>query len=304
MDRLAALTVFRRVVELDGFAAAARDLGYSNAAVSKMVKELEADLGAQLLVRTTRKLHVTDIGRAYYDRLCDHLDGLLEADDAVRTHMLTPRGRLRVSTPMSFGLAALTRALPAFAVQYPDISIDLVMSDGFVDLVEDGFDLAIRGGRLSDSSLKARKLTDIERIVCASPNYLARRGLPNVPDDLKVHDCLVYSSAASPGVWRLVSGENQACAVPVATRYRVNNSLALRDAALEGLGLTFLPRIYVEKALASGELKQVLTDWTGESQALFAVYPAHRQASPKLRAFLDFLVEYFLTKRANAVHSA
>lgn len=296
MDRLAALTVFRRVVELDGFAAAARDLGYSNATVSKMVKELEADLGAQLLVRTTRKLHVTDIGRAYFDRLCDHLDGLIEADDEVRMQTSTLRGRLRVSSPMSFGLAALSRALPAFAVQYPDISIDLVMSDSLVDLVEEGFDLAIRGGQLLDSSLKARKLTDIERIVCASPNYLAQRGAPNVPDDLKVHDCLVYSNAVSPDGWRLVSSDNETCSVAVSTRYRVNNSLALRDAALEGLGLAFLPRIYVEESLAGGALQRVLTDWTGEPQALFAVYPAHRQASPKLRAFLDFLVERFERK--------
>lgn len=293
MDRLAALTVFRRVVELDGFAAAARDLSYSNAAVSKMVKELEADLGAQLLVRTTRKLHVTDIGRAYFDRICDHLDGLLEADDVVRMHMATPRGRLRVSMPMSFGLAALSGALPAFAVRYPDISIDVVMSDTLVDLVEEGFDLAIRGGQLSDSSLKARKLADIERIICASPDYLRRRGAPLSPEDLKAHECLVYSGAASPEIWRLVSGDNDACAAPVSTRYRVNNSLALRDAAVGGLGLAFLPRVYVDTALASGALERVLPDWRGEPQSLFAVYPSHRQASPKLRVFIDYLVEHF-----------
>lgn len=290
---MAALTVFRRVVELGGFAAAARDLGYSNAAVSKMVKELEADLGAQLLVRTTRKLHVTDIGRDYFGRVCDHLDGLSEADDVVRMHMATPRGRLRVSAPMSFGLTALSRALPAFAAQYPDISVDLVMNDSVVDLVEEGFDLAIRGGQLTDSSLKARKLTTIDRIVCASVEYLERRGTPTTPEDLRAHECLIYSNAPSPEVWRLVSDDGVDCSVTVASRYRVNNSLALRDAALEGLGLAFLPRIYVEEAIASGALQRTLTAWGGEPQALFAVYPAHRQASPKLRAFLDFLAGLF-----------
>lgn len=293
MDRLAALTVFRRVVELEGFAAAARDLGYSNAAVSKMVKELEADLGVQLLIRTTRSLHVTDLGRAYFDRVCDHLDGLRDADDVVRMHMATPRGRLRVSMPMSFGLATLSRAMPAFAAQHPDISIDLVMSDSLVDLVEEGFDVAIRGGQLSDSSLKAKKLTDIERIVCASPDYLARRETPRTPEDLKAHQCLVYSSATSPEVWRLVNDDKETCAVTVATRYRVNNSLALRDAALAGLGLAFLPQPYVDEAFTTGALQRVLPGWRGEPQALFAVYPSHREASPKLRAFIDFLAEHF-----------
>ena len=292
MDRFSTLTVFRRVVEMGSFSAAAQDLNYSNAAVSKMIKELEADLGAQLIVRTTRSLHLTDVGRSYFEQVSDILDGMAAADDAVRSETGTPRGRLKISVPMSFGLIIVSKLLPRFARQYPEIKIDLVMSDSYVDLIEEGFDLAIRGGQLTDSSLRARKLLDIERVLCVSPAYLAEHAAPNDPEGLTEHACLVYSASTSPNVWHLQSGPDRK-SIPIRAAYRANNSLAIREAILEGLGIGLLPKLFVANELACGELTNTLPQWEGEPQALYALYPAHRETSLKHRLLVDFLVEEF-----------
>ena len=292
MDRFSTLTVFRRVVELGSFSAAAQDLSYSNAAVSKMIKDLEADLGVQLIVRTTRSLRLTDVGRSYVDQVSEVLDGVAAADDAVRSEAGTPKGRLKISAPMSFGLVIVSKLLPRFARQYPEIRIDLVMSDSFVDVIEQGFDLAIRGGQLADSSLKARKLSDIERVLCCSQAYLAEHAPPNHPNELADHACLAYTASNSPDVWHLESGSVHK-SVAIRAAYRANNSLAVREAALEGLGIGFLPRLYVEADLASGQLINILPEWKGEPQALYALYPAHRETSLKHRLLVDFLADAF-----------
>lgn len=294
MDRFSTLTVFRRVVELGSFSAAAQDLNYSNAAVSKMIKDLEADLGAQLIVRTTRSLRLTDIGRSYFEQISDALDGVAAADDTVRAETGTPRGALKVSVPMSFGLVIVSKLLPRFAREYPEINIDLVMSDSFVDIVGEGFDLAIRGGQLADSSLKARKLLDIERVLCASPAYLLERAAPASPNELTDHACLAYSASASPNVWHLKSGSDRK-SVAIRPTYRANNSLAVREAVLEGIGIGLLPRPYVTEDLAHGDLVNILPGWKGEPQALYALYPAHRESSLKHRLLVDFLAEAFAT---------
>jgi len=292
MDRFSTLTVFRRVVELGSFSAAAQDLNYSNAAVSKMIKDLEADLGAQLIVRTTRSLRLTDVGRSYFEQVADILDGMAAADDAVRSETGTPRGRLKISAPMSFGLVVVSKVLPRFALKYPDIKIDLVMSDSFVDMVEDGFDLAIRGGQLADSSLKARKLLDIERVLCASPDYLATHPAPAEPEALAEHACLSYSTSSSPNVWHLQSGTNRK-SIAIRAAYRANNSLAVRDAILEGLGIGFVPALYVSEDFANGALVNVLPEWRGAPQALHVLYPAHRETSLLHRLLVDFLAAEF-----------
>lgn len=290
MDRIAALRVFRRVIELNGFAAAARDLDLSNAAVSKMIKDLEADLGTQLIVRTTRSLRLTDTGHDYFRQITRVLDALAEADDAARSSGAEPRGALRVSAPLSLGLVLLSPMLARFAARYPDIELDVEFGDQAVDLIEGRFDLAIRGGVLHDSSLKARKLMDIERVVCASPDYLARCGTPQHPDELAGHRCLIYSLSATPRVWLLEKG-GETARMAVGGGFRANNSLALREAAVEGLGLALLPKIYAMDALASGRLVRVLPEWRGERHALYGVYPAHREGSLKVRYLLDFLIE-------------
>ncbi|MGV6820982.1 MAG: LysR family transcriptional regulator [Parvularcula sp.] len=289
MDRFSALTVFRRVIELNGFAAAARDLGVSNAAVSKTIKDLEGDLGAQLIVRTTRSLRLTDTGHEYYHAITQLLDKLLDADEMARSSGETLRGRLRISAPMSLGVTLLSSLVPEFSAQHPELQIDLELSDKYIDLIEDGFDLAIRGGKLKDSSLRARKLIEMERIVCASPAYIERNGSLGCPADLAQHNCLIYSLSSSPKTWRLESpGQHET--VSVDGNYRANSSLAIRDAAVGGLGLAFIPRIFVDTALSSGGLINALPQWTGEKHALFGVYPEHREPSRKIRLFLDFLV--------------
>lgn len=292
MDRFMTLEVFRRVVERNGFSAAARDMGLSNAAVSKAVKDLEGRLGVQLIVRTTRSLSLTDAGAGYYAQACSVLDALAEADEQVRAEAASPRGRLKVSAPMSIGLMTLTTVLPAFCRQYPDILLDLHMSDDYVDLVRGGFDLAIRGGLLQDSSLKARKLLDLDRIVCAAPHYLEAHGRPAAPADLAAHHCLVYSGTEAPETWPL-SGVDGMQSVTVTPRVRINNSIALKDAAVDGLGITLLPRVYVQAELESGALVEALPGWRGEARALYAVYPEQREVSRKVRVFLDFLVDRF-----------
>lgn len=292
MDRFSTLKVFRRVVELESFSAAAQDLNYSNAAVSKMIKDLEADLGAQLIVRTTRSLRLTDIGRSYFEQISDVLDAVAAADETVRAETGTPTGRLKISVPMSFGLVVISKLLPRFARKYPKIKIDLVMNDNFVDIVGEGFDLAVRGGQLADSSLKARKLLDIERLLCASPAYLAKCAAPASPDELTEHACLAYSAATSPNTWYLTSGSDRK-SVAIRPAYQANNSLAVREAALEGIGVALLPRPYITKDLDCGDLTNILPGWKGEPQALYALYPAHRESSLKHRLLVDFLAEEF-----------
>ncbi|AKS41503.1 LysR family transcriptional regulator [Wenzhouxiangella marina] len=290
MDRFAALRVFRRVIELNGFAAAARDLDLSNAAVSKIIKELEADLGVQLIQRTTRSLRLTDTGHDYFNQITRILDELEEADDAVRSSVSEPRGVLRISAPLSLGLVLLSQIFARFAARYPELELDVEFGDQPVDLIEGRFDLAVRGGLLQDSSLKARKLMDIERVVCASPGYLASFGTPERPEDLSKHRCLIYSLSASPRNWMLEK-EGTVTRVAIEGGFRANNSLAVRDAAIEGLGIALVPKIYAVDALESGRLIRVLPEWGGELHALYGVYPQHREASLKVRFLLDFLVE-------------
>lgn len=296
MDRLGTLEIFRKVVERNGFSAAARDLGLSNASVSKAIKELESQLGAQLIVRTTRSLHLTDVGQAYYQRVGDVLDALHEADDRVRNDSASPRGRLRVSAPMSLGLVALQEALLSFCKAYPDIILDLHMSDAMVDVVGEGFDAAIRGGNLPDSSLKARKLMDINHVVVAAPEYLARSPDISRPEDLSAHDALVFTGSVEPLALFTFRRGDERVQASLNTRFRVNSSLAVKTAVLEGLGVASLPSIYVRQELESGALVQLLPDWSGQERGLYVVYPEQREMSRKLRALLDHLSATF--KRA------
>ncbi|WP_440958229.1 LysR family transcriptional regulator [Oceanicaulis sp. LC35] len=293
MDRLNALEIFRKVVDRNGFSAAARDLGLSNASVSKAVKELEAQLGAQLIVRTTRSLHLTDVGQAYYQRVGDVLDSLREADEQARNESATPQGRLRVSAPMSLGLVAVQEALLSFCKAYPEIILDLHMSDAMVDVVGEGFDAAIRGGVLPDSSLKARKLMDINHVVVATPDYLARNPAITRPEDLNAHDALVFSGVIEPQTLYSFRRGDELVQAQLRTRFRVNNSLAVKAAVLAGLGVASLPNIYVRQELESGSLVQVLADWRGSERGLYVVYPEQREMSRKLRALLDHLSAAF-----------
>jgi len=293
MDRLTAMKVFKRVVDLGGFSAAARDLGLSNAAVSKNVSELEAHLGVRLLTRTTRRLNVTEAGQTYHRRCVAVLEEIDEADREAGHLGSKPRGVLRITAPMSFGLLHLSSAIPAFLHRYPDIAVDLVMNDRYVDLVEEGFDVALRvGGALPDSSLIVRRVAAIHRVVCGAPDYVDRYGAPETPEDLTDHQCLIYSLSSSPREWRF-TGPAGDRVVTVGGRFTANSSISLREALIAGLGLTLIPTFVVGEDLKEGRLVSVLTEWAPEPQSAYAVYVHRQYVSAKVRCFVDFLVEQF-----------
>jgi len=289
MDRLAALEAFARVAETGSFSAAARALNLSKSLISRQVSALEAELGARLMSRTTRSLTLTEAGRGYYEQVARILAQMEEADLSVSQLQATPRGKLRVNAPMSFSLLRLAPVLPDFLALYPEI--DVAMNDRRVDLMEEGFDLAIRIGRLADSSLVARKLGPMQRMVCASPAYFAERGLPKVPADLRTHDCLCYSNADTVDEWRFSEPDGRPITVEVKGRVRANNGDLLRLAALRGLGLVDLPSFLLGADIEAGTLVPVLQDYIRQDGGVYAVYPHALYLPPKIRVFIDFLAE-------------
>ena len=288
MEKLTALNIFRVVCELGSFSGAARKLRLSNAAVSKNVRELEEELGARLLERTTRRVRMTEAGEAYWRRASVILDELQALDAETKDHGRIPRGTLRVAAPMSLGIAQVAPVVGAFLVHHPELHIELEMNDRYVDLVGEGFDVALRGGTLSDSSLVARRLCSIERTLCAAPAYLQQHGRPRRPEDLARHRCLAYSLAKSPTRW-ILNRKARRIRVEIQGPLRVNSSLALVAVASAGAGIALLPEVAARRALAAGQLEAVLPDWSAEPQSLFAVYPRHHQVSQRVRLFVDFL---------------
>ncbi len=293
MDRFAALEAFVKVAETQSFSEAARRLRTSKSAVSRSVGALEAELGARLFNRTTRSLNLTEAGRAYLERVTRILTDLEDADQALGELQAKPRGRLIVSAPMSFGFLHLAPALPDFLARFPEIEVDLSLGDRFVDLVDEGFDCALRIGALPDSSLMARRIAPIRRTLCASPDYFLRRGRPEAPEDLRGHECLRNSNVARIQEWRFVGGEGKAILVSVSGRVSANNGDALRILALAGFGVASLPTFIVGADLKAGTLVSALDRFIPQDLAMSAVYPHSRHLSPKVRAFVDFLVERF-----------
>ena len=293
MDRFAALQAFVAVAEARSFSEAARKLRLAKSAISRQISDLEADLGVRLFHRTTRSLSLTDAGRGYFERAERILADLADANRAVSHLQASPRGRLRVSAPMSFGFLHLAPALGDFLVRYPDVTVDIAMNDRFVDLVEEGFDVAVRIATLPDSSLIARRLAPARRVICASPQYLRARGAPQVPDDLRAHDCLFNSNLPSARDWRFAAPDGSALPVTVAGRLSANSGDALRVAALHGLGLANLPTFIVGPDLQSGTLASVLDAFVTQDLSISAVYPHSRHLSPTVRVFVDFLASRF-----------
>jgi len=293
MDRLAALESFVKVAETQSFSEAARRLRASKSVVSRQIAALEAELGARLFQRTTRSMTLTEAGRGYFERAARILADLEDANLSVSQLQAAPRGLLRVNAPMSFGLLHLAPALPDFLQRYPDVDVDMTMNDRFVDLIDEGFDLAVRVGKLEDSSLVARKLAPVRRVVCASPDYLKARGVPLTPDDLKHHECLCYSNLSMAHEWRFVTEKGAPWPVEVKGRLNINNGDALKIAALRGLGFVNLPTFFVGSELQAGTLVTVLDRYIPQDASVSAVYPHSRHLSPKVRAFVDFLAERF-----------
>jgi DNA-binding transcriptional LysR family regulator len=291
MDRLDTMEAFVRVADSHSFSEAARRLRLSKSVVSRQVSALEAQLGARLFHRTTRSLSLTEVGQTYYERCSRILADIEEANLSVSNLQAAPRGKLRINAPMSFGVLHLAPMLPRFLDHYPQIDIDMAMNDRFVSLIDEGFDVAVRIGKLEDSSLIARYLAPVRKIVCASPSYLERRGVPETPADLADHCCLNYSNLASPDEWSFVTRDGQRWPVEVRGRLRVNNGDTLREAALGGSGIATLPSFIVGRDLQAGTLVSLLADYVPQDLPMHAVYPHNRHLSPKVRAFVDFLVE-------------
>ncbi|RMD61740.1 MAG: LysR family transcriptional regulator [Alphaproteobacteria bacterium] len=287
------MAIFARVVETHSFSAAARALGLSKSAVSKQIARLERDLGVRLLNRTTRRLSLTEAGTAFYEG-CQRMVAEAEAATRTVTHLAAaPRGVLRVNAPMSFGIRHVGPALPAFMERYPELAVEMVLNDRMVNLVEEGFDVGIRIARLADSTLVARRLAPSRRILCASPAYLARRDAPRDIEDLRTHDCLLYSYLQTGNIWRF-AGPDGVRRVRVSGRLRTNNGDTLLAAACGGMGIALLPTFICGDDIRAGRLVRVLPLWSDPDMPfIHAVYPAHRNLSPKVRVFVDFLAMRF-----------
>lgn len=293
MDRFADMETFVRVVETGSITAAAARLEIAKSAVSRRLAELEARLGVQLFRRTTRRLSLTESGRSFYERCVRVLADVEEAELAVSQEHGALRGKLRVALPLSFGLLHLAPAINAFIAQHPLVEFDLDFNDRQVDLMQEGFDVAIRIAQLTDSSLIARRLAPIGHSVCASPAYFSVHGIPRQPADLERHVCLAYSNLANPGTWAYQAPDGRSGTVKVPVRLKANNGDFLCNAAIAGQGVILQPTFYVYDAIARGALVPVLGDYTWPALNAYAVYPPTRHLSTRVRAFVDFLAQRF-----------
>jgi DNA-binding transcriptional LysR family regulator len=289
MDRLVAMKVFRKVVELGSFSAAADHMGMSKASASKYLNSLENYLGTQLLMRTTRRMSLTDPGRAYYEKCSRILEEIDDADAGAGQQYAAPRGLLKVRAPMSLGAAHLGKVVSAFIARYPEVTIEMTLNDRFTDPVEEGFDVALRiAADLPDSSLVARPLARMKRVLCAAPAYLLRYGEPAVPADLRHHNCIIYTRGGSPDEWHF-EGPGGKRVVRVNGNYRCNNSIVLREALLEGSGIGLLPAFIVASDIAEARLKPLIASYMAEPRMLYAVFQNRRHPLPKVGMFVDFL---------------
>jgi DNA-binding transcriptional LysR family regulator len=296
MDRFENLRVFSAVIEAGGFTAAAKRLGLSRAATSKHVQQLEERLGARLLHRTTRRVGVTAAGRAFYEQCRRILGELEDAEHSAGELHNEPRGELRVVAPTNFGLAEIGTAVTDFIAAFPRLRINLTMSDRLSDPIESGYDIAISVDmpRGVSSSLIARKLNTARRIVCAAPDYLTRRGTPQIPEDLAGHDCLSYSYVAVPDEWHFIGASGERVVKvngPIVTSHRH----VLRTAAVRGLGIAYGPIDFFREDLGAGRLVRVLGDYQLPEATIYAVYPAGRRLSAKVKVFNDFMTRFFAT---------
>ncbi len=298
MDTFTRMQAFVEVVGAGGFSAAARRMAKSKALISKYVRDLEDELGVRLLNRTTRQLSLTEVGAAYHREATEILQRLEDLADAVRDNHREPRGLLRVSAPRSFGDVILGKAIMEFLVSEPEITIDLRLDDRFVDLVEEGFDVAVRLTDMTDSSLIARRLSSFRVALLASPECIARHGTPAAPGDLVNLPTIVDSNARNRATWTFVQG-NERINVTVKPRVEVNSPQVSLDAAIAGLGFARLPQFTSREAVRQGLLVPVLAEYTNNVIGMYAVYPHRRHLSGNVRAFVDYLAGWFERNRCD-----
>jgi DNA-binding transcriptional LysR family regulator len=292
MDKVASLKAFVKVVETGSFSEAGRQLRLSRSAISKYVGDLEESLGVQLLNRTTRHASPNENGQLYFERALGILSEIDAADQAVTHLQAAPRGLLRINAPMSFGTIRLGPALADFMQKYPEMQLQLVLSDNLVDPVQDGFDVTLRIADLESSSLIARKITPMPRVICASPDYLEKHGTPSHPRELRDHVSLTYGFLLTGNQWKLTGPDGEHWIQP-AWSLCVNNAEVLRDVAVKGRGVALIPEFIAGEALKKGGLKEILKDFWAPPLTLYAIYPPTRHLSVKVRLFIDFLVERF-----------
>lgn len=297
MDRLDCDRMFVAVLDEGSFAAAARRLGTSSGQASKLVSRLEAELGVQLINRTTRALSVTEVGQAYFERVKALIEEFDALDASVRNASGAPSGRLRITAPMSFGTIALVPLLMDFAQAFPQIRLDVSFADRTTNLVDEGFDLAVRIGKPADSSLIARKLCDARVVAVAAPDYLSRHGEPASPADLATHDCILDSNFPDPSRWRFARpAEAEALIVQVAGRLCFSSAEACLAAALRGHGIAYVPSFVGGPAIRAGQVRQVLAEWEDAPRTIHALYPPARHLASKVRVLVDFLANNFRGK--------
>ena len=291
MDKLRSMEMFIAAVDTGSFTAAAERFGISAVMVGKHVRELEQRLGAALLTRTTRRQSLTEIGRHYADQCRAILAQIESAERGAESLRLAPRGVLKVTCAVSFGMELLSPAWVAYLERYPAVGVDINRNDRMIDMVEEGFDVAVRIGTLEDSTLVARPLRPYGVVICGSPDYLARRGVPQVPADLARHECLEFSGWVPQARWRL-KGEKDGRHAPL-SRLRANNSYALKQAALKGFGLVMQAEAVLAQDIAAGRLVRVLDDYLPTPRPMHLIYSRDRQPTPKLTSFIDFMLSRF-----------
>ena len=294
MDLLQVMRVFARVAETSSFSGVARELGMSQPTVSKHIAALEEHLGARLVSRTTRKLTLTEDGRLFYEH-CRHIDeAVTEAEAAIGRRRLAPAGLVRIGAPVAFGRLHVAPRLRRLLDRYPELRVELVMSDGFVDLVEQGIDLAIRVGELQDPNLVARRIGTTVRVTVAAPDYFERHGVPETPYDLVHHNCIVYTPLATGNEWHF-EGRDGPIRVRVHGNYRANNSEAVREGVIAGIGIAVSPIWLFRDEIKKRLVRVVLRDYEPKRLPIHAVYPTRRFVPAKVRAVIDFLADEFKT---------
>jgi len=286
---LASLQTFVKVVQSGSFTRAAESLGTQKAVVSRVVTRLEHELGARLLERTTRSLSLTEVGREFFERAVGILGSVEDAQRAVQRTQGEPRGTLKLTCGVEFGMIAVSNWVSAYLQKFPQVRVDADFTGRIVDIVHEGFDLAIRVGALPDSTLAARRLGDLKYGLFAAPGYVQRRGLPAHPDELADHDVLVFTGGAHKAVWSLHRGEKMV-RVELQPRLKANNVFAVRDAAIAGLGVAQLPWVVAAPALEDGTLRAVLPGWSPPEVPVHAVFASSRYLTPKVRAFIDLAI--------------
>lgn len=293
MDRFLAISAFAKVVEAGSFVGAANRLGVSVSAVSRQVADLEAHLDARLLNRTTRRLSLTESGRSFYERCVQLLADLEEAEESAHAGTVTPRGTLRITCGTTFGTRYLGSAIAAFIERYPQMRFDIELADGASDLVDEGFDAAVRIGSVGSVNLVGRRIGETQLVCCAAPSYLARRGEPKKPEDLATHACLTYEYAPAKNVWPFRDRQDKDRSIKVAGPVHANNGELLESVAIAGLAIVLEPDFIVGPSIRAGRLVPILRAFLPPAVGIHVVYPSRRHLSAKVRAFTDFLVERF-----------